>query len=88
MTWLSNEKLRPCNRCKGPLGPSFLIHTTRLAVIDPQRAHQHMGLAMMLGGSETLANTMGSGACYEIQDEVLEERFVCMKCSGDVSDEQ
>lgn len=80
-TYIENERLRPCDECGGPLGPCFVVRTEQLAVIDPERAQQHMGLAMMFGGNEHLANVMGSGAVFKLNEESIDDQFLCQRCA-------
>lgn len=81
--WIRNEDLRPCDGCQGPLGPCFYVVDEALAVVDPERANMHLGLAQMLGGSpagEAVANAMGPGAVFRVEPESRCRRFLCQAC--------
>ena len=81
--WIQNQDLRPCDGCGGPLGPCFHVIDEALAVVDPERANQHLGLAQMFGhrpGSEALANAMGPGAVFKVATESRCRRFLCQGC--------
>ena len=85
--WIDNRDLRPCQQCKGPLGPAFIVREDRLAVVDPERATQHMGLTTMfaLGGeqaAEQVANALGPGAVFKLDSQYRVKRFLCQKCAN------
>ena len=81
--YIGNRDLRPCDGCGGALGPCFTVRTDRLAVMDHERANQHLGLTQMLGGTpvaEMVADALGPGAVYRLAEDSI-ERFLCQGCT-------
>ena len=88
--------LRPCDNCGGPIGFTFYIVRSSLAVVKVQSVREYMGLGTMLG-SPRLAEVMGAhqddvvGLMADQTDEGgkrngWDEIYLCIDCRcGDVN---
>jgi len=76
--------LRPCDNCNGKLAPIFYILKMSVAVINPTKTNQTLGLAQQFQGNLVLAEVMGVGGEIAIGSETnpeLEEIILlCNDC--------
>lgn len=87
------SELRPCDRCRGPVGLVFSIVRTSLAVVNQKAAREVVGTAGILGGlsnpgalrvAEALAPQAEAVVIAGEKDPNLwSELVLCLACAND-----
>lgn len=80
------SELRPCDKCNGPLAPSWYVIKLSQCMLDRNATNQTLGLTQMFGGNLAIAELMGSQADRAVVvlgdeiDGLWTELLVCQSC--------
>lgn len=83
--------LRPCDRCGGPVNPTFYVVDVATMVVNQTRVREHVGLATLLGGgsrASEIALAMGTGESDDCIGILSKATVVlCVACGPDAAGE-
>lgn len=79
--------LRPCDNCGGPIAPTFYVVRYSIAVINPTKTNQILGMTQFFQGSLALGELFaedGQAVNVAMDDreykDLMTEIFLCNKC--------